>query len=449
MVDRGAPLWLDGLLRCPQCGAASLQRAAPGYSCAACASTYPVSNAVPLLIKPSALVDFAARIGQAVVGAGEAALDPAAVEAALGTALRYRLKDPTLRDEFSNIIGRYSAVLGDPGGALPASGSDRRLAVLTDYFNPRFSKGAVAHRSIRVRNDLAVPLASTGERPYHLSYFLTGKDGARIEGPRSKFPIPLLPGGSLTVPVRIEVPLEVGRYTIAVMLVQEFVGWHADTPLFVSPVDVVDDAGYAPGLSFTAHQGYFDYPLDLRYCGDVLKAAVRMARTTASGDTVRVLEIACGQDPLVFNYYQPETEVVACDLCWPQTQIGSLIYQARWANAPDRFAFLAADVFNAPFVDGAFDVVVVVAALHHFADVVEALRTLRRLVRPGGKVVLLREPGQVAADDPVLIEELMRGFNEQQFEPAEYDVMFDRAGLKVLQHQMDFGCSYKVILEAA
>jgi hypothetical protein len=91
--------------------------------------------------------------------------------------------------------------------------------------------------------------------------------------------------------------------------------------------------------------------------------------------------------------------------------------------------------------------VVVCAALHHFSNIVSALQTLKSLLVPGGKLVLLREPGKVVPEDETYINELENGFNEQQFELAEYETMFKRASLKIRHHQLDFECSYKVILE--
>ena len=102
-----------------------------------------------------------------------------------------------------------------------------------------------------------------------------------------------------------------------------------------------------------------------------------------------------------------------------------------------------------PFKLGSFDLVVVCAALHHFVDIVQALRLLKAMLSPGGKLVLMREPGNVAPEDATYISELANGFNEQQCVLAEYQTMFERAGLVVRYHRMDFECSYKVILETA
>lgn len=115
-------------------------------------------------------------------------------------------------------------------------------------------------------------------------------------------------------------------------------------------------------------------------------------------------------------------------------------------TSADNYAFAAANIFEPPFQKETFDVVVISAALHHFADTVIALRHMSNLLCPGGTVVLLREPGKVVPDDATYIRELADGFNEQQFELAEYDVMFERTHLVPL-YELDFECSYKAIVQ--
>jgi ubiquinone/menaquinone biosynthesis C-methylase UbiE len=161
-----------------------------------------------------------------------------------------------------------------------------------------------------------------------------------------------------------------------------------------------------------------------------------------------VLEVACGSDPLTLRHYHAGSRVIASDLSFPQAQLGSLVQCARGNAPPQSFNFVAADVFHAPFKPASFDVVVICAALHHFSDTAAALATLKKFLKPGGRLVLLREPGKVCADDATYIRELESGFNEQQFELPEYDVMFERAGLSLVYEQLDFECSYKAILAA-
>ena len=52
----------------------------------------------------------------------------------------------------------------------------------------------------------------------------------------------------------------------------------------------------------------------------------------------------------------------------------------------------ACDLTDLPFEDETFDIVTTSAALHHVPDVVKALREFRRILKSGGKVVLIAEP---------------------------------------------------------
>lgn len=436
------PSWLDSLLRCPECNASALSRTDINFSCGCCSAEYPVVNAVPLLIKPSMMVD-AARL----IGTQYDHLNPEDVQAAFGTALRYRLKDKTLRDEFSGILDRYAVLFDTDAGAQEAS-SGLPVQPLVDYFNPEFEAGRAAFRSFRFRNGSAVPFGTEGEKPFHVSYVITDADGNRTDGVRSRFPVPLLPGRDMTVPVRIAAPTAAGEYEIKVMVVQEYVRWYDDAPVYEGRMSVRTEHGRAASLVVPAHEGHFDFEQDLANCGAILREAVAAARAQTGEAEVTILEVACGSDPQALRYFQPGTRVVACDLAFPQVQLGALA-QARKGVDPGAYAFASTDVFNAPFKPKSFQIIVICAALHHFTDIVEAFRQLKMLLADGGRIVILREPGKVFPEDPTYIAELANGFNEQQFELAEYETMFQRSGLRIDYHQLDYECSYKAILASA
>lgn len=54
----------------------------------------------------------------------------------------------------------------------------------------------------------------------------------------------------------------------------------------------------------------------------------------------------------------------------------------------ERFVFVRGNVYDLPLADAAVDTVVMVRVLHHLMDVPRALAELRRIVRPGGYLVL-------------------------------------------------------------
>lgn len=436
MSSDSLPVWFRGLCRCVACGSQSLSVSGAGVTCSDCGQDYPLSNRTPMFLQSDAFIDNAEHIA-AYLGD----LDPEAVERALGAALRYRLRSPGLRNEFSQVLDRYPLP-----GALSSASNGQKFELIAHYFNPRFAAGAVSHRSFRFRSNLDGVMKSGGERPFHLSYWLTDAAGGRLEGVRSEFPIPVGTGDEITIPVRIQAPPRPGRYQIEVLVVQEHVGWHLDCPLFVGEIEVVEDLG-SDDIVRMPHRGRFELLEDLAASGNVYADAAGAVRQASGRDELTVLEIACGSDPLILRHYLFGTRCVACDLSFPQAQIGSLTALHQGRVPSEKFCFVSADVFDAPFVAGAFDVIVVCAALHHFSDTTKALIKLRELLAPHGRIVLVREPGKVVPNDAATIADLERGYCKQQFELDEYEVMFARSALKPTYQQLDFDCSYKAVLE--
>ena len=443
MLHIDVPPWFRPMLQCVACKSVDLDISADRFQCGKCGARYPVSNGVPMLLDPSSYVDTAATLA-GIYGGGV----PENMEKALGTALRYRMNDTTLRGEFSQIIDRHTALFKDI--VTPAPAGARLFELKAEYFNPRFAPGESSHRSIRIRNNSDLTLASTGANPSHLSYYLLDPDGVRapIEGGRSKFPVALKPGYELTVPLKVTAPATPGRYLIRVLVVQEWVRWFDDCPVFEGVVEVAETGAIFPEIVRNPDNGYFDFDGDLAQCGVVIQRAVDHVRGSSRDGKPIALELACGSDPQSLRHFQAGTNVVACDLCFPQVQIAAINFAHASPLPPNDYFFVSADVFAPPFREGSCDVVMISAALHHFTDVTDALKRMRLMLRPGGVVVLLREPCLVAAEDPGFLMELENGFNEQMFELSEYETMFTRAGLKPVYHQIDFKCSYKGILTA-
>ncbi|UQU62313.1 class I SAM-dependent methyltransferase [Couchioplanes caeruleus] len=63
-----------------------------------------------------------------------------------------------------------------------------------------------------------------------------------------------------------------------------------------------------------------------------------------------------------------------------------MIEHARAAGAGTDVAYAVADVARLPFEDATFDLIVSSLSQHHWADVPGAVRDLRRVLRPGGRL---------------------------------------------------------------
>jgi ubiquinone/menaquinone biosynthesis C-methylase UbiE len=99
----------------------------------------------------------------------------------------------------------------------------------------------------------------------------------------------------------------------------------------------------------------------------------------------RVLDAGCGTGYLAagLRRARPDLLVAGTDLST------GMLTTARDAGAGP---LVQADAGRLPFADGSFDVVAARGVLHHLPDVTAALAEWRRVLAPGGAVVLLSEP---------------------------------------------------------
>lgn len=109
-----------------------------------------------------------------------------------------------------------------------------------------------------------------------------------------------------------------------------------------------------------------------------------VADATATGlpDGVRVLDVGTGPGriPLALAAARPGWTVDAVDLD------PAMIEYARRKDPAGRVTFTAGDVADLPYPDASFDLIVTSMSQHHWTDVESAFRSLRRVVRPGGRV---------------------------------------------------------------
>ncbi len=95
----------------------------------------------------------------------------------------------------------------------------------------------------------------------------------------------------------------------------------------------------------------------------------------------RLIDIGAGYGRLV-DLYRGHEEVILLDYA------PDLLRDARERLAPHPPLAVAASFYDIPLADGACDTVVMVRVLHHAADVPTVLAELRRILRPGGILIL-------------------------------------------------------------
>ena len=150
----------------------------------------------------------------------------------------------------------------------------------------------------------------------------------------------------------------------------------------------------------------------------------------SSGD--RVLDLGCGAGHAGFAVAFAGARVMAVDA-------SARMVETALALADDRdlkgYEAVRADVGSLPFPDGSFDGVVSRYSAHHWPDVAGALREAARVVRPGGRVVIIDTiaPGVPALDTLVNALELLRDpTHARSLRLNEWRAAFAQAGLNVV-----------------
>lgn len=100
----------------------------------------------------------------------------------------------------------------------------------------------------------------------------------------------------------------------------------------------------------------------------------------------RVLDVSCGTGELIARLYEryPDLDLVGVDLS------AKMLHRAR-AKIGDtpRVTLREGNAEALPFGDDTFDVVVSTSAFHYYGEPKQALLEARRVLRPGGRLVLM------------------------------------------------------------
>jgi SAM-dependent methyltransferase len=93
------------------------------------------------------------------------------------------------------------------------------------------------------------------------------------------------------------------------------------------------------------------------------------------------------------------------------------------------------DFHKLDFPNNHFDFIVASAVLHHAVNMVQVLKEVRRLLKPGGQFVAIREPVwplvKLKSRSKTQSKLVAAGVNEHFYTMAEYEDFFDQAGLSL------------------
>jgi demethylmenaquinone methyltransferase/2-methoxy-6-polyprenyl-1,4-benzoquinol methylase len=114
---------------------------------------------------------------------------------------------------------------------------------------------------------------------------------------------------------------------------------------------------------------------------------VEIARSGAPARR-RWLDLCCGTGDICFLAQAAGgagTRVTGADFTLPMLAVA----RRRQLESGGRTGFVQADALDLPFADGAFDAITVGYGLRNIADPQRALHEMRRVLAPGGRVVVL------------------------------------------------------------
>ena len=117
------------------------------------------------------------------------------------------------------------------------------------------------------------------------------------------------------------------------------------------------------------------------------KDTIRLALAGRTGPA-RILDLCCGTGDLSFLAEEkalPGSRVTGVDFTLPMLEVAT----RRRLETRSRSGFVQGDALRLPFPNGAFDAVTVGYGLRNIADPLAALREMRRVLAPQGRVVVL------------------------------------------------------------
>jgi ubiquinone/menaquinone biosynthesis C-methylase UbiE len=157
------------------------------------------------------------------------------------------------------------------------------------------------------------------------------------------------------------------------------------------------------------------------------EALNRIVNMAGTGPDDTVLDVACGPGLLTCAFARFAGHATGID-CTP-----AMLDQAREFQRQQKLVNLTwqqGDVVPLPYEDGSFSIVGSRFALHHLLDPLAALREMRRVCKPGGRIVVADSAPAAGKSDAFNAMERLRDPSHVQAFPLEQlRAMFRDAGL--------------------
>ena len=143
---------------------------------------------------------------------------------------------------------------------------------------------------------------------------------------------------------------------------------------------------------FDAIAGRYDLLNDILSAGQVRLWRRAVARITGARQGERVLDLAAGTGTSSLTFTATGADCVACDFSLGMLRAGRRrLASGGVGGEPDgrgRLEYVAGDALRLPFRDGSFDAVTISFGLRNVASPSAALAEMRRVTRPGGRLVV-------------------------------------------------------------
>ena len=127
------------------------------------------------------------------------------------------------------------------------------------------------------------------------------------------------------------------------------------------------------------------------------------------------------------------------------------VFELRKANTA-KITRMPADCHKLDFPNNHFDFIVSSAVLHHSANIVQVLREVKRLLKPGGQFVAIREPVWPLVkikSRAKLMDKLVRtGINDRFYTLADYKEFFRQAALPLEVKRVNVASGFKYYFDA-
>ncbi|TPG64227.1 class I SAM-dependent methyltransferase [Ewingella americana] len=157
----------------------------------------------------------------------------------------------------------------------------------------------------------------------------------------------------------------------------------------------------------------------------------RLATLLQSYPEAQVIDLGCGAGHASFIAASVVHKVIAYDL---SAQMLEVVAQAAKDKGLNNISVQQGVAESLPFADNFADVIISRYSAHHWHDVGQALREVRRVLKPGGTMIMMdvASPGHPLLDIYLqTVEKLRDTSHVHNYAPGQWLRLFTEAGLQI------------------